>query len=674
MLVFDQLKKDDAQLRFLAAVVLAGMLILLIGLWWVQVVSTRYYRDKLEVQSTRTVRMPAIRGKILDRNGSPLAENRPSYSIDLYLEELSHPFQSAFSRALARINADLNHQRDAREKQLGRKLTAAERKQFALPESTRNLLAQQTRYEVASNIVSQLSAHLGQLIELPQTNFDKWYARSRALPMPILSSLNPAIVARFEEQSASSPGVDLGVQSVRIYPHGNAAAHVLGYLSRTSDSNDDPHADIKYSYRLRDFEGMTGIEKLFDPELRGSPGSKSVLVNNYGYRQSESIWTESDPGQNVVLTVDLDIQTAAESALHEAQANVRGAVVVMDVRNGDVLAMASAPNYDPNHFTQFPDPKPWDNDRWADAQVGLQKNRAMQENYHPGSIFKIVTSLAALEQGVLDPNEVFHSDGYYRIPGRTKPIGDTAGAGEFNFNHAFAKSSNPYFINYGLKPGVLPRMIAIGQRLHLGEHTGLLPRQRETGGNFPGQKRMASPWYDGDTANLSIGQGEIDVTPLQMAIMTTAVANRGKVFHPRLVSRIEYNDGSGQVDNTPEGQVWDNLGVSERSLAILHAGMLADVEMADGSGRSAAVPGWRVAGKTGTAEVERHGHIDKSVKDTWFVCFAPADSPRYAVVAMVEGGLSGHLTCAPIAHKILLALQQREAKSAPKPVALLQSH
>jgi penicillin-binding protein 2 len=141
MLVFDQLKKDDAQLRFLAAVVLAGMLILLTGLWWVQIVSTRYYRDKLEIQSTRTVRMPAIRGKILDRNGSPLAENRPSYSIDLYLEELSHPFQSAFSRALARINADLNHQRDAREKQLGRKLTAAERKQFALPESTRNLLA-----------------------------------------------------------------------------------------------------------------------------------------------------------------------------------------------------------------------------------------------------------------------------------------------------------------------------------------------------------------------------------------------------------------------------------------------------------------------------------------------------------------------------------------------------
>ncbi len=665
-------------------VVLAGMLILLAGLWWVQVVSTRYYRDKLEVQSTRTVRMPAIRGKILDRNGEPLAENRPSYNIDLYLEELSRQFQSAYSRAMSRVTADLNHQRDAREKQLGRKLTPTERKAFATTDTFRSSLAQETRYEVASNILGQLSAHLGQPIDLPQTNFDKWYAKSRALPMPILSGLNSPVVARFEEQSASSPGVDLEVQSVRVYPHGNLAAHVLGYLARKEDAPDDGQADVKYNYRLRDYQGMTGIEALFDPALRGSPGSKSVLVNNYGYRQSESTWTEAEPGQNVVLTIDLEIQKTTEAALREAQANVRGAVVVMDVRNGDVLAMASTPSYDPNHFAQTPDPKPWDGERWEDEQLGVQKNRAMQENYHPGSIFKIVTSLAALEQGVLNPDDVFHSLGYYMVPGRKKPFDDTAGAGDFNFYRALAKSSNPYFINYGLKPGVLPRMIAIGQRLHLGERTGLVPNQ-ETGGNFPwlnpAQKPRPGPyqrfisrdWYDGDTANLSIGQGAIDVTPLQMAIMTAAVANHGKVFFPRIVSRIEYNDGSGQVEVIPEGRIRDNLGVSERSLATLQAGMLADVEMPDGSGRFASVPGWRVAGKTGTAEVERKGHIDKSLKDTWFVTYAPVENPRYAIAAAVEGGLSGAKTCSPIARKIYLALQQREAKAAAKPMASIQS-
>lgn len=673
MLIFDQLKKDDPQLRFLAMLVLGGMLVLLVGLWWVQVVSTSYYRDKLETQSTRTVRMPAIRGRILDRDGEPLAENSPSYSIDLYLEELSHQFQSAYSRALSQVSASFNHQRDLREKQLGRKLTPLERRAFLISDDLRTSLAGQTRFEVASNIVSELGAHIGQQVELLRTNFDKWYARSRALPMPILPSLNPAQILRFEEQSASSPGVDLEIESIRVYPNGSTAAHLLGYLARKRDSGDDERPEIKYNYRLRDFEGMSGIEKLFDSELRGTAGSKSVLVNNYGYRQSETIWSEPEPGQNVVLTLDLDIQKAAEAALREAQADARGAVVVMDVRNGDILAMASAPTYDPNHFTEFHDPKPWNSERWDDPELGIQKNRATQENYHPGSIFKIVTSLAALELGVLDPNEIYHSEGFYRIAGRPNPFGDTAGAGDFNFYRAFAKSSNPYFINYGLKPGVLQKMIVLGKRLHLGERVGLLPGQ-EARGILPSLQRVTTNWYEGYTANFSIGQGEIDVTPVQMAIMTAAIANHGKVFHPRLVSRIESTDGSGEVKTFPEGRLWDNLDVSERSLSIVRGGMLADVESPEGSGNGAGVPGWRVAGKTGTAEVERHGHIDKSAKDTWFVSYAPADTPRYAVVAFVEGGTSGHKTCVPIVHKVYVALQHREARDRANPIASIQSH
>ena len=662
MLVFDQLKKDDAQLRFLAMLVLSGMLILLGGLWWVQIVSTRYYREKLEVQSTRTVRMPAVRGKILDRNGEPLAENRPSYSIDLYLEELSRQFQAAFARALARVSANFSRQRDLREAELHRKLTPAERKQFAVSETLRSQLAQQTRYEVASNLVSQLGEHLGQAIDMPQTNFDKWYARSRALPMPILASMNPAQVARFEEQSASSPGVDLEVQSTRIYPNNSTAAHIIGYLTRNNDSQEGEPKD--YNYRLNDYRGEFGIERLYNPQLRGYAGSKSVLVNNFGYRQSETTWNPAEPGQDIQLTIDLEIQKAAEAGL---QVNARGAVLVMNPQNGDILAMASHPAFNPNHFISRPDPATVERERalWEDPLLRPQINRACQQNYEPGSIFKIVVGMAALEMGVLNPKEIYRSAGSYPLPGR-RPFKDTAPPGDYDFDSALAQSSNTYFIEQGLKPGVLRKIITLGQRLHLGETASLLPGQ-EAHGHFPDQKKISANWHDGDTANLSVGQGCIDVTLVQMGIMTSAVANGGKVFWPRLVSRIgaSTGDNGGQDEQVfPAGRVRDNLDVSLNTLRIVREAMLADVETSRGTGTRAAVPGFHIAGKTGTAQIQKG---DKIVDHTvWFVGFAPYENPRYVVVAMVESGSSGGLNCAPIANRIYSAIAERERRGAAK--------
>jgi penicillin-binding protein 2 len=657
MLIFDQLKKNDPQLRFLATTVFGGMVVLFAGLWWVQVVSSRYYQDKLETQSVRTVRIPAVRGNILDREGRPLAENRPSYNIDLYLEDLTKYFQAAYASALGRARKELNLRMAAEEKRLKRKLTAQERKLFVLPQQTRAQLQEQTRYEVTSNIVAELSRRLREPVAISEKDFQRRYDKARALPLPVLPNVNSVQLARFEEQSIYTPGMNLDIQSIRSYPNGALAAHLLGYLVRNNESSEGEIAE--YNYRLDDYLGISGIEGLYDPELRGKAGAKSVLVNNLGYSQGETIWSPVEAGQNVILTIDLDIQRAAERALLGAQANVRGAVVVMDARNGDVLAMASAPGYDPNHFILRPDPETWakEHERWTNSLLGIQRNRALYENYHPGSIFKIVVGLAALEQGVLDPKAFFHSDGYI-VVGR-RPIQDTAGEGEFDFNRALAKSSNPYFITQGLKPGVLSKIIAIGQRLHLGERTGIMPRQ-EASGNFPTLKRIASAWRDGDTANLSIGQGEIDVTPIQMAVMTAAVANGGKVLQPRLVARVDYPDASEPGEVFAEGTVRDNLGVSQRSLGIVRDAMLQDVESTEGTGQEVAVPGMRIAGKTGTAEVERLGRIDKSAKDTWFVSFAPYENPRYVVVAAVEGGASGGKTCVPIAHKVYLALQYRE--------------
>jgi penicillin-binding protein 2 len=462
---------------------------------------------------------------------------------------------------------------------------------------------------------------------------------------------------------------------MRYYPNGTVAAHMLGYLVHHDDADESDETERKYNYRLPEYVGTTvGIEGIFDKELHGSPGERSVLVNYLGYKQSETVWTPAEPGQNVVLTIDLDVQKAADAALDSVKVDAHGAIVVMDVRNGDILAMASSPTYNPNHFIQRPPQDVWSREweRWTNEDQQVQMNHAMQGMYAPGSIFKIVVGLAALEQGVLNPKEQFHSLGYYPVPG-SKPIGDTAGPGEFDFDRALAKSSNPYFITQGLKPGVLPKMIEIGRRLHLGERTGVMPRQEDRG-RFPKPEDIASrSWHPGYTMHLSIGQDRIAVTPMQIAVMISAVANGGTVYWPRIVSSIESgNDVPAQT--FPSGRVRDTLGVSARSLRIVHEAMSADVESPEGTGHAAAVEGLRIAGKTGTAEVEKDGVVVKALKITWFASFAPVENPRYAVVAMVVSGASGGLTCAPLAHKVYEAIQESEKKPHLKSGVLAEAH
>jgi penicillin-binding protein 2 len=668
MLIFDQIRKDDPQLRAVALVVLGGLGLLLGGLWWVQVVSARDYQDSLETQSYRTVRIPAVRGKILDRNGVVLAENRPSYNISLYLEELSKPFRTACDKELARARAQVKRRIDLEQKVLKRKLKKEERKRLALSNEAKELLREQARWVVASNVVAQVSRKLGQPLSLDITNFERHYRTSLALPCPVLSSLTPTQIALFEEQCRGIPGVDLEMQSTRVYPYQTSAGHVLGYLQRDDSS---AVGDLAFfSYRLPDYRGVLGIEGGYDKELRGSAGAKSVLVNNFGYRQTENVWSVAEPGRNVVLTLDSRIQQAAERALSAVfGAATRGAAVVMDVNTGDVIALASSPTINPNYGVQgFP---PGEYQRWQDPLLRPVINRATFENYQPGSIFKTVTAMACLEHG-LDPKATIYNPGYIFV-GRRR-IKDLAAPGTYDFERAFMKSSNTYFVTNGLQAGVA-NIVRIGQRLHLGEKIGL-PTRQETPGTFPTWQRISAHWSDGDTANLCIGQGEIDVTPLQMAVVTSAIANDGKVLLPRLVARIESQDPTSGEPPTlfPDSQLRDELGVRPTTLNILRQAMLADVEDADGTGRAAAVPGLRICGKTGTAQKKNmQGATEEDF--TWFISYAPYEHPRYAVVVMVEvehGGSGGH-TCAPIAQKIYLALQQYEQGLSPKPADMSQN-
>lgn len=659
MLIFDQLKKEDPKLRAVCVLVIVGLAILLTGLWWVQVVSARRYQANLENQSYRTVRIPAVRGRLIDAEGVTLAENRPTYNVSLYLEELRKPFDAAYFSAVAVAKSNLNVRAEAEAQRLGRQLNKAEKRKFALTGRDRALLRQQARGNVVSNVVTELASTLRQPLVFDAEGFERHYQARLALPYPVVRNLSLVQIARFQERSIFPSGVDLEVLSTRVYPRESLAAHVLGRLQRDDSSAEGE--DSFFSYRLPDYRGLVGIEAIYDRELRGSAGAKSVLVNNVGYRQTENIWTPAKPGQNLVLTINSQIQEAAEQALHAVYGpRTEGAVVVMDVHTGDLVALASSPSLNPNHFVQgFPQGE-WQ--RITDARAEL--NRATQERYAPGSIFKIIVGLAALEAG-MRPDYIHHA-----LPNPHNPnkagiyVGrhlfpDTAPPGDYNFKRALKLSSNSYFIAAGLRAGP-ERLVRMGQKFHLGELTGLLPRQ-ETSGAYPTLERVRSGWTDGNTANMSIGQDPVLVTPLQMAVMTAAIANGGKILWPRMAHRLEPQDPLlGEPPREFEqGLVRSELGVNPKNLVVIREAMLADVEDPDGTGARAAVEGYRICGKTGTAQ-EKNLRNERTGLITWFASFAPYEQPRYAVVVMVEDGISGGATCAPIAAKVFQALRDYE--------------
>ncbi len=664
MIVFDQLKKNDPPLRVLTLVVLAGLLILVGGLWWVQVIMFHTYTEKGRSQSYRTVRIPAVRGKILDRNGHVLAENRPSYDINLYIEELRPQFAEEFNRLRPRKKPT---KKPAFWKSwLG--IKSPDTVPVGLTTAQRTQLNRQARFAVVSRVVDEVSQIIGAPIELDEKTFHNRYVQLRALPMTIYSNLQTNRLARFLESPSIPPSIDLETQPMRFYPNGRVAAHLLGYLGKDTRSQFGEQSSV--DYRLPDYKGKIGLEGVFDADLRGKAGVKNVLVNNMGYRQTESIWDPAEAGKDIVLTIDLPIQKAAEQALYEQVKDVRGAVIVMDANNGDVYALVSAPAFDPNQFIPFITQSEMDvlNDKETYALV----NRATQGEYHPGSIFKIMTALAGLESGTLNEtnlNKPFQNPGFFMI-GRTK-IKDEAPPGEYNFERAFIKSSNTYFIHYGLQAG-FPAIQRMGMNFHFGQSMSL-PTKQNAEGNFPTTKWLQDRGIymsDGDTANLTIGQGYIDVTPMQIAVSIAAVANGGTIVHPRVVDRVVPQSDYGHPD-PPEiypHETRGKLNIQPKHLRLIRDVMRKDVGNFQpgpnqGSGHRAEIPGMDICAKTGTAENKSREDSRVTRKDVWFASFAPKENARYVVIVMVEDGVFGGTTAAPIARKIYQAIQKREETS-----------
>ena len=673
MLVIDELKKNDPQLRLVAMVLAGGFFVLLAGLWWVQVVSAREYQEHLDTQAFRTIRVPAPRGKILDRDGRVLAENRPRYNLSLYLDELRDQFKAADDQIMKQAHAQQKAAIALQERKAGHTLSKTERKQFAYTPAQLQAFHEAARDQVAQNVLARISRNMGETLPFDAAKFNRHYATQLAMPFPIMENLGPDEIARFQENFTGGLGADLELQSMRYYPYGTLAAHVLGELQQ--DDRSIAGEESFFNYRLPDYRGVTGIESTFNAELHGRAGQVSVLVNNMGFRQAEDVEAQPEAGDNVTLTLDMDIQRAAQASLLSHQgANASAAAVVMDVRNGDVLALASSPAFDPNDFAQA---HGISHEKYAALQeISAEKNRATQENFAPGSTFKVIVGLAALEAG-LNPEREYTVEADPSEPGKGMFFGrgykkrDTAPPGPYKFKLAIERSSNSYFIQVGLQAGA-DRIVALAKKFHFGEKCNL-PTHQETSGNMPTHERIHHEWREADTANICIGQGEVAVTPLQMAAAYSAIANGGTLYWPRLVARLEPQDPSSPETptNFPAGVVRDRIGVSARSLNILYGAMLGETEDQFGTGKAACVPGLQICGKTGTAQVQDSANRLIGY-NFWFASFAPYEKPRYAVVVMVQAPVergSGGVICAPIAHDIYEAIVKKEAAGTQKVLA-----
>ncbi len=660
MLVFDMFKQDDRRMQVITWVVAGGILLLLAGLWYVQIVRAEQFRTDLKRQSFRHVRTPAIRGKILDRNGLVLAEEKPRHNAILYLEDLQHQFDEQY----AGLRKDYGRTHPEAVNSKGRtNLSTGQRQRLQLDAAC----------SVVSNITWCVSRSLQEPRALNSNAFLRHYTEYPYVPFQIVPDLAPKQVAIFAEQWSGQTGIELETQPVRFYPHHDLAANLLGYVQRR-----DPSEGAQFAFDMPDYKGTSGVEYLYDDTLHGQPGDNSVLINIMNYRQREEIATPNLPGNDLYLTIDLALQTAAEKALAGAQASVRGAVVVMDPRNGDILALVSSPSFDPNMFALGSITRE-ENERLNDPKYTPQVNRVMSGAYPPGSTFKIITGLACLENG-LDPNEVFNSAGFYQATPTSRPIADTAKAGPYDFERAFYRSSNTYFITMGMRAG-LRKILEVAKRFHLGEKTGLSRRQ-EVPGNIPGPEKVG-PSLGMSAPDICIGQ-EITATPLQMAGMISVIANGGTLYTPRVVSHTRSPETGETEELVAQGRVRDHVEIAPQHLAIIRRAMLADTEHpqdssgAGGSGYAAFHRGaqallgnFRVAAKTGTAQVRSPGSHFRDI--TWFDSYGPYEDPRYVVVVMVEDGGSGGGTCGPVAERIYEAIVNREQSGARHAAPLAQN-
>jgi penicillin-binding protein 2 len=609
MIIAAAYRNDNPRLRFLTGGVALGLALLLVALFRVQVLHTDRFGDRLEAQSLRRIRLPSARGEITDRAGVVLADNRPSYDIAMYLDQLGR-----FSK----------------------------------------------RQDVAR--IAQASIFsLGSLLNLPVNTTDRevrlHYERRRPIPLPLWKDLPPPTVAAFVERGSTLPGTDLLVTPVRQYPHGTLAAHILGFCGKSEQT---PEAEVEsFYYYQPDLVGKQGVERGFDADLRGAPGGRTIRVNPAGVKVEDLGVKPAERGNRLVLTIDARIQRFAEEALLNAKLpagkELRGAVIALDPRSGEILALASVPAFDPNLFNPGTPA--------SEVNAVLQNpgnpllNRAIGARYAPGSTFKPITLLAGLEAGTVTMSDTAVCSGGTQIGNRFFGCWNRQGHGRVEAGSAMAASCDVWFYQAGQRTGV-EAIARMAREFGLGQPTGL-DYSRDAGGLVPTpawkREHHGDRWWDGDTAQMAIGQSFLLTTPLQMANVAAMLANGGTRWRPHILKRI--TTPAGVVLHAQQPQVVARLRARRDNIEAVRQTMLAAVNSSLGTSRQAAVRGLNIAGKTGTAEHDtRHGRINRA----WFIGFAPYEEPSLALAVLIEEGQSGGHTAAPVAGEIFAKVFGKE--------------
>ena len=592
-------RRDAGTSRVIAvAVVVMLSFVVIVGqLWYLQVLEGGHFLDASDKNRTRVRPIAAPRGILFDRRGVPLVDNRPAFTLSLIPRELDKDVERR-DAALGRVASLLR-----------------------IP------------FEELRDAAERVSPESFQ-------------------PVRVRRGLTLEDVAKVEEWKLELPGVIVEVEPQRAYPTSRFAAHLLGYVREASDEQ------LKQGrYRRGDMVGQTGLERLLDEFLRGRDGGERIEVDVMGRPIRVITQTEPQPGAQVVTTIDRRVQEAAERAME----NNAGAVVVMDPRSGDVLAMVSTPAFEIDRFTGTIDRAAWV--RVVQDPSHPLLNRTIQSQYAPGSVFKIVVAAAGLQEGTIAPTDRTHCGGEFQLGAWTFLDWKKEGHGVVDLHRAMVHSCNIFFYQAGLKMGgaqiaKYARAFGLGQPtgIELGaERAGLIPEPKLRKG------RGAAAWHAGETVNMSIGQGQVLVTPMQVARMMSAVANGGVLWKPRLVQRIERPDKG--VVWSDSGRVMGHVELSPVIWAFLRRSLWGVVNEG-GTGGAARMPGIDVAGKTGTAQMIAKSKAEKGQDHAWFAAFAPVNDPEVVVVVIAEGGGKGGQVAAPIARKILDAIFLEKVASA----------
>jgi penicillin-binding protein 2 len=452
-----------------------------------------------------------------------------------------------------------------------------------------------------------------------------------------------ADVAALEARRLELPEVSIEVVPLRSYPLASAAAHALGRVGEITERQLElpEHAGLAPGSLV----GQAGIESRYNRELMGRDGFRRVIVNSRGLEVTEAERQAPEDGPSLTLSIDASLQAAVEKAF-EGRA---GSAVALDPETGEVLAMTSTPAYDPNEFTTGIDASSWAS-LARDPETPLM-NRVIQGTYAPGSTFKIVAAIAALEEGVITPATSFYCPGYLAVYNTVFRCSNPGGHGVVDLRRAIAVSCNVYFFQVGIRLEI-GRLAKWAKLMGLGAPTGIdLPH--EVGGLMPSpewkMRVLRTPWYAGETVSVAIGQGQVSVTPLQLARVAALVANGGRLVRPRLVRTAAGRPIGGEPAPT--------LGLRPETLAAVREGMRMVV--AGGTGLRARLASVEVCGKTGSAQVVAKSRLEKTpglrelLPHGWFLAFAPADRPRIALAVLVEHGGSGGEAAAPVARQIL---------------------